>query len=141
MIGIVLIAHGRLGSEFFGAVEHVLGPQSQMVAVDVMPGDGISEKQQEVMRAIEKVRDPIGRDGVLILTDMRGGSPSNIAVKAVSGINAAVLAGINLPMLLTIAKAREHGALERVARLGVEAGAKYVDLITPITPLGPLNDG
>ena len=141
MIGVVLIAHGRLGSEFRAAVEHVLGPQDQMVAVDVMPGDGIAEKQAEVVRAIEKVRDPVGRDGVLILTDMRGGSPSNVAVKAVAGMNAAVLAGINLPMLLTITKAREHGALERVARLGVEAGAKYVDLITPIGRPGSLNDG
>lgn len=132
MIGVVIVAHGAIGNELVSAVEHILGPQARMMDIAVSPGDDLKAKQNEVADAIRHVSDPVGREGVIICSDLCGGTPSNLARKAMAGEQAVLLAGVNLPMLVTIAKARHRGALQTVAKMAVEAGRKYLDVQTPL---------
>ena len=132
MIGIVIVGHGQLGSSLLHAVEHVLGTQERMSAVDVASGADLAAVEAEIAGEIEKARDPVGRDGVIVFADIGGGTPSNMCLKAMSGTHTVVIGGFNLPMILTITKARSRGSLEQVAQLGVEAGRKYLDFLTPV---------
>jgi len=133
MIGILLVTHGRIGEELCAAVEHVLGPQDQMDFVVVDGSDSVSLKRAEVATAIEAVRSR-NDDGVIILTDMVGCTPSNLASREGRREKEVVITGVNLPMLVTIVKARERGSLSHVAKLGIEAGRKYIDIAPVRTP-------
>jgi len=117
MIGIVIVGHGQLGSSLLHAVEHVLGTQERMSAVDVASGADLAAVEAEIAGEIEKARDPVGRDGVIVFADIGGGTPSNMCLKAMSGTHTVVIGGFNL---------------EQVAQLGVEAGRKYLDFLTPV---------
>lgn len=135
MIGILLVTHGNIGEELCSAAEHVLGAQRQLGFVSVNGADSIGPKRDEIAAGIEAVR-PEADDGVIILTDMVGCTPSNLASRAGKTGREVVVTGVNLPMLVTIAKAREKGTLPRVVRLGIEAGRKYID-VAPVAAPAP----
>ena len=101
MIGLVLVTHGRLAVEFRSALEHVVGPQDQIEAVTIGPDDDVEERRKDIIEAVKRVDSG---DGVAILTDMFGGTPSNLAISVMSRPKVEVLAGINLPMLVKLAK-------------------------------------
>ena len=138
MIGILVVTHGRIGEELCAAVEHVLGTQRQLAFVSVNGHDSVSHKQAEIASAIEAVR-PDTDEGVLILTDMIGCTPSNLAAREGIKGREAIVTGVNLPMLVTMAKARERGNLSRVVKLGIEAGRKYIDVAPTPAPASKID--
>ncbi len=103
MIGIVLVTHGRLAVEFRAALEHVVGPQDQIEAVTIGPDDDVERRRRDIIEAVKQVDSG---DGVVILTDMFGGTPSNLSISVMNQPRVEVLAGINLPMLVKLAKVR-----------------------------------
>ena len=108
MIGLVLVTHGRLADEFRAALEHVMGPQKQIEAVTIGAEDDSDLCRSDIIEAVNRVDSG---DGVAILTDMFGGTPSNLAISCMSRPKVEVLAGINLPMLVKLAKVREERSL------------------------------
>jgi mannose PTS system EIIA component len=123
MIGIVLVTHGRLAAEFRAALEHVVGPQKQIDSVAIGPDDDIEQRRQDILSAIRKVDSG---EGVVVLTDMFGGTPSNLAISVMDGCNIEVIAGINLPMLIKLASVRESTSLEQAVIQAQDAGRKYI---------------
>ena len=130
MIGLVLVTHGRLADEFKAALEHVLGPQKQIEAVTIGEKDDDSDLcRSDVIEAVNRVDSG---DGVAILTDMFGGTPSNLAISCLSRPKVDVLAGINLPMLVKLAKVREDRSLPEAIGMAQEAGRKYVTIASSV---------
>lgn len=123
MIGIVIVAHGGLAREYLAAVEHVVGPQPGIQAVAIEDDHDRGEKQAEIRRAADAVDQG---DGVVVVTDIFGGSPSNLAMPACARRNRTILYGANLPMLVKLAKSRSLLLPEAVAG-AKEAGRKYID--------------
>ena len=123
MIGIVIVAHGQLAKEYLLAVEHVIGPQAGMRAVSIAADDDRAGKQQEICRAADAVDTG---DGVVIVTDMFGGSPSNLSLRACKVENRRILYGANLPMLIKLAKSRRKPVPEAVTA-AIEAAHRYID--------------
>ena len=123
MIGIVIVAHGGLAAEYLSAVEHVVGKQAGIHAIAIAPDDDRSDKQDEICDAADGVDTG---DGVVIVTDMFGGSPSNLSLRACSPENRRILYGANLPMLIKLAKSR-HKPVPDAVRAALEAGKKYID--------------
>ena len=113
MIEIVLVTHGRLGSEFRTALEHVVGPQKQIESIAIGPDDNIEQRRQDIVSAVTNVDSGVG---VVVLTDMFGGTPSDLAISIMNGSNIEVIAAINLPMLIKLASVRETLSLEEVAK-------------------------
>ncbi len=129
MIGLVLVTHGRLAVEFRAALEHVVGPQTQIEAVTIGPDDDVEERRQDILAAVKRVDSG---DGVAILTDMFGGTPSNLAISVMSQPKVEVLAGINLPMLVKLAKVRDERPLAEAVAAAQEAGRKYVTIASRV---------
>lgn len=129
MIGMVLVSHGQLATEFRLAMEHVVGRQSQVATVCIGPEDDMDARRGEIVAAIKTV--DVG-DGVVVLTDMFGGTPSNLAISAMNGANVEVIAGINLPMLVKLAKVRETTALAEAVTQAQDAGKKYINVASHI---------
>ena len=129
MIGIVLVTHGRLGSEFRAALEHVVGPQKQIESVGIGPDDDIEQRRQDIISAVARVD---GGTGVVVLTDMFGGTPSNLAISIMNGANIEVIAGVNLPMLIKLASVRDEASLEQAVTQAAEAGRKYIYVASKI---------
>ena len=129
MIGLVIVTHGRLAQEFITVMEHIVGPQKQIAAVCMAPDDELEKKRLEI---IQKVKDVDTGKGVLILTDMFGGTPSNLAISVMSQPKVEVLAGINLPMLIKLAKVRETCPLEEAVAAAQEAGRKYCTIASRV---------
>lgn len=123
MIGIVIVAHGQLAREYLAAIEHVVGTQPGIVAITIEADHDRGLKQQEICAAADKVDQG---DGVVIVTDMFGGSPSNLSLRACQPDNRRILYGANLPMLIKLAKSRKM-AVPDAARAAIEAGRKYID--------------
>ncbi len=123
MIGIVIVAHGGLAAEYLSAVEHVVGVQTGIQAITIAPDDDRALKQDEICNAADAVDTG---DGVVIVTDMFGGSPSNLSLRACSPQNRRILYGANLPMLVKLAKSRRKPVKDAV-RAALEAGRKYID--------------
>lgn len=123
MIGIVIVAHGGLAREYLSAVEHVVGPQAQMRAITIEDVHDRAAKQAEICMAANEV-DAGG--GVVIVTDMFGGSPSNLSLMACAGAERRILYGANLPMLIKLAKSRDLPVAEAVSA-ALEAGRKYIN--------------
>ncbi len=123
MIGLVLVTHGRLATEFRSALEHVVGPQEACEAVSIGPEDDMEARRSEIVAAVERVDSGAG---VILLTDMFGGTPSNLAISVMQPGRIEVVAGVNLPMLIKLAKVRIEGALDDVAIAAQEAGRKYI---------------
>lgn len=123
MIGIVIVAHGGLAREYLSAVEHVVGKQHGMVAIAIEEDHDRARKQDEIRAAADGVDEG---QGVLVVTDMFGGSPSNLSLPACAGRNRRILYGANLPMLIKLAKSRELTVSEAVAA-ALDAGRKYIN--------------
>ncbi len=123
MIGIVLVTHGCLAAEFLAALEHVVGPQQQIETIAIGPDDDIEQRRQDIVAAVGKV-DSGG--GVIVLTDMFGGTPSNLAISIMNGAKVEVIAGINLPMLIKLASVRDTSSLEHAVIQAQDAGRKYI---------------
>jgi len=129
MIGLVLVTHGRLAVEFRAALEHVVGPQSQVETVTIGPDDDVECRRHEIIDAVKRVDTG---EGVVILTDMFGGTPSNLAISVMSRPQVEVLAGINLPMLVKLAKVRAECPLQEAVAAAQEAGRKYVTIASRV---------
>ena len=123
MIGMVLVTHGHLATEFRAALEHVVGPQKQLESVSIGPEDDMERRRLDIIEAV-KASDT--GDGVVLLTDMFGGTPSNLAISVMNGAKVEVLAGVNLPMLIKLASVRECQPLEQAVLQAQDAGRKYV---------------
>jgi PTS system mannose-specific IIA component len=133
MIGLVLVTHGRLAQEFISVMEHIVGPQKQIAAVCMGPEDDLEKKRQEIM---QKVKDVDSGKGVLILTDMFGGTPSNLAISFTEDKKIEALAGMNLPMLIKLASVRQTESLSQAALSGQEAGRKYINAASALLQTG-----
>jgi mannose PTS system EIIA component len=129
MIGMVLVTHGRLAAEFIAALEHVVGPQTNIAAVCIGPEDDMERRRQDILRAIGEV--DAGK-GVVLLTDMFGGTPSNLAISVMDKAKVEVIAGINLPMLIKLAKVRETCPLEQAVAAAQDAGRKYCTIASRV---------
>lgn len=125
MIGIVVVTHGRLAEEFLSATEHVVGPQEMIKSVSIGPDDDMEKRRQDILEAAQQVDSG---DGVIILTDMFGGTPSNLAIAIMDKAKAEVVAGVNLPMLIKLASIRGEGDLQAAVRAAHEAGRKYINV-------------
>jgi mannose PTS system EIIA component len=123
VIGIVIVAHGGLAREYLNAMEHVVGRKPGTIAVPIGPDDTAETKQDEIDAAVAAVDEG---DGVAVVTDMFGGTPSNLAVCACKGPNHRVLYGVNMPLLIKLAKAR-HLALDDAVASALTAGRKYIN--------------
>ncbi|HVG46561.1 MAG TPA: PTS fructose transporter subunit IIA [Rubellimicrobium sp.] len=123
MIGIVIVAHGGLAKEYLAAVEHVVGRQPGVLAITILPEDDRAQKQAEICDAADAVDQG---DGVVVVTDMFGGSPSNLSLRACGPSNRRILYGANLPMLIKLAKSRRKSVPDAVAA-AMDAGRKYID--------------
>ena len=129
MIGLVLVSHGHLATEFRSAMEHVVGKQAQLAVVCIGPEDDMDQRRGEIVDAIHGVDTG---QGVVVLTDMFGGTPSNLAISAMNGSNVEVVAGINLPMLVKLAKVRETCPLAEAVVQAQDAGRKYINVASHI---------
>jgi PTS system mannose-specific IIA component len=129
MIGMVLVTHGRLAVEFIAALEHVVGPQTHIAAVCIGAEDDMERRRQDILRAIAEV--DAGK-GVVLLTDMFGGTPSNLAISVMDKAKIEVIAGVNLPMLIKLAGLRETEALPAAVRAAQEAGRKYINVASQL---------
>ena len=129
MIGIVLVTHGRLAVEFRAALEHVVGAQQQIEAVTIGPDDDVERRRHDIIEAVRRVDSG---DGVVILTDMFGGTPSNLSISVMNQPRVEVLAGINLPMLVKLAKVRAEAPLAEAVAQAQEAGRKYITVASRV---------
>lgn len=125
MIGLVIVTHGRLAEEFVFAMEHVVGPQSAVEPICIGPDDDMERRRQDILAACARVDDG---DGVILLTDMFGGTPSNLAISVMDQAKAEVIAGLNLPMLIKLASVRSRQNLEACVACAQEAGRKYISV-------------
>jgi PTS system mannose-specific IIA component len=125
MIGLVIVTHGRLAEEFLFAMEHVVGPQRAVAAVCIGPEDDMELRRRDILRAVAEVDQ--GR-GVILLTDMFGGTPSNLAISVMEQTRAEVIAGLNLPMLIKLASVRNHASLQDAVAHAQDAGRKYISV-------------
>jgi mannose PTS system EIIA component len=129
MIGMVLVTHGRLAAEFIAALEHVVGPQRNVAAVCIGPDDDMERRRQDIVRSVAEVDDG---SGVVLLTDMFGGTPSNLAISIMDRAKIEVIAGINLPMLIKLASLRQTETLANAVRGAQEAGRKYINVASQL---------
>jgi len=129
MIGLVLVTHGRLASEFVVAMEYVVGPQERIAAICIGPDDDMERRRKDIARAIGKVDDG---SGVIILTDLFGGTPSNLAISLMKSDKIEVIAGVNLPMLIRLDGARKTMDVRGAVAAAREAGRKYISVASEI---------
>jgi len=123
MIGMVLVTHGELATQFRAALEHVVGPQKQVATISIGPEDDIERRRGDIIDAVSEVDSGAG---VVLLTDMFGGTPSNLAISVMNGAHVEVVAGINLPMLIKLASVRDAASLEQAVIQAQDAGRKYI---------------
>ncbi len=129
MIGLVLVTHGRLAVEFVAAMEHVVGPQKQVEAICIDAEDDMEVRRADIAAAVARVDS--GK-GVVVLTDMFGGTPSNLAISLLSGGDVEVIAGVNLPMLIRLASIRDTMKVTDAVEAAQEAGRKYISVASKI---------
>ena len=129
MIGLVLVTHGRLAVEFITAMEHVVGPQKAITPVCIGPHDDMEARREEIAAAIDAVDTG---DGVILLTDLFGGTPSNLAISLMNKSLVEVIAGINLPMLIRLDSARKAMDIKSAVAAAKEAGQKYISVASEI---------
>ena len=133
MIGIIMVTHGRLAEEFAAALVHVVGPQQQLASVCIGPEDDMEARRAEILQQVKAVDRG---DGVVLLTDMFGGTPSNLAISVMNGAKVEVVAGINLPMLIKLASVRASAKLQPAVASAQEAGRKYINVASQLLSEG-----
>lgn len=129
MIGLVLVTHGNLAREFVVAMEHVVGAQELIEAVCIGPDDDMEERRTEIDAAVKKVDN--GK-GVIVLTDLFGGTPSNLSISLMRPEKVEVIAGMNLPMLIRLASARQSMGVTEAVAAARDAGKKYISVASEI---------
>ena len=129
MIGLVLVTHGRLAAEFVVAMEHVVGPQSAVEAICIGPDDDMEMRRADIAKAIRKVD---ASRGVIVLTDLFGGTPSNLAISLMQPGKVEVIAGINLPMLIRLEGARRTMNVKDAVAAAREAGRIYISVASEV---------
>ena len=129
MIGVVLVTHGTLAEAFLRAVEHVVGPQEAFETVSIEADDNMESRRTDIIEAI--ARADRGR-GVVVVTDMFGGTPCNLAISVMAAGRIEVIAGANLPMLIKLASVRERGDMQRTLDQASEAGRKYINVASQV---------
>jgi len=129
MIGMVLVTHGRLAKELIAALEHVVGPQANVRAICIGPDDDMEQRRAEIQELAVQADEG---DGVVLLTDMFGGTPSNLAISVMNTANVEVIAGVNLPMLIKLASVRNSEPLAEAAVRAQESGRKYINIASQI---------
>jgi mannose PTS system EIIA component len=129
LIGLVIVTHGGLAREFRAVLEYVVGPQDQLETISISPEDGIDALRREILAAVRRVDTGAG---VVVLTDMFGGTPSNLSISIMDDANVEVIAGVNLPMLVKLASVRGDVPLARAVDLAKEAGRKYISVASQV---------
>ena len=129
MIGMVLVTHGRLALELVAALEHVVGPQSQITSICIGSDDDMEQRRVEIVAAVDKVGSG---SGVVVLTDMFGGTPSNLAISIMDNANIEVIAGVNLPLLIKLASVRSSESMADAVIQAQEAGRKYINVASAL---------
>ncbi len=129
MIGLILVTHGNLAKEFVVAMEHVVGPQKQIETVCIGPHDNMEDRRREIADAIKSVNQGLG---AIILTDLFGGTPSNLAISLLEPGRVEVIAGINLPMLIRLDSARKVMAVREAVAAAKDAGRKYISVASEV---------
>ncbi len=129
MIGLVLVTHGRLAAEFVVAMEHVVGPQQAIEAICIGPEDDMELRRADISAAVGKVDDG---SGVILLTDLFGGTPSNLAISLLKAGEIEVIAGVNLPMLIRLESARKAMDVRKAVAAAREAGQKYISVASEL---------
>jgi mannose PTS system EIIA component len=129
MIGLVIVTHGGLANEFRAALEHVVGPQTLLETVSIGPEDDMELRRRDILDAVKRAD---GGSGVVLLTDMFGGTPSNLSISIMDEANVEVIAGVNLPMLIKLASIRGDTPLAKAVDLAKEAGRKYISVASQV---------
>jgi len=129
MIGLVLVTHGGLAREFRLALEHVVGPQNQMETISIGPDDDMEKRRLDILKAVSGVNSG---SGVILLTDMFGGTPSNLAISVMEAGTIEVVAGVNLPMLIKLASIRSEDDMELALTEAQESGRKYINVASQV---------
>ncbi len=129
MIGLVLVTHGNLAKEFISAMQHVVGPQEQVEAVCIGPEDDMEMRRSEILKKVGEVDKG---QGAIVLTDMFGGTPSNLAISIMDRAKVEIIAGINLPMLIKLASLRKDKSLKETVEGAQEAGKKYINIASQL---------
>jgi len=132
MIGMILVTHGKLAEEFLVAMEHVVGKQKDVAAICIGPHDDMEQRRQDIATAIKKVDSG---NGVIILTDLFGGTPSNLAISLLDAGRIEVIAGVNLPMLIRLEGARKSMGVAEAVSAAREAGQKYISVASELLGL------
>jgi PTS system mannose-specific IIA component len=125
MIGMVLVTHGRLAAELIAALEHVVGPQVNIAAICIGPEDDMEQRREQILESVARAEEG---NGVVLLTDMFGGTPSNLAISIMDKAHVEVIAGVNLPMLIKLSSVRQSLSLEEATQAAQEAGRKYINI-------------
>ncbi len=129
MIGLVLVTHGNLAVELIRALEHVVGQQFNITPVCIGPDDDMDERREEILAKVAGAEEG---NGVVVLTDMFGGTPSNLAISIMDKGNVEVIAGVNLPMLIKLASVRQTQDLAQASASAQEAGRKYINIASTL---------
>ena len=129
MIGLVLVTHGHLAPVFRAALEHLVGPQSSIATIAIAPDDDMESRRRDIISAVDSVESG---DGVIVLTDMFGGTPSNLAISVMEPGRVDVVAGINLPMLIKLCSVREEKSLDEAVTSAQDAGRKYITVASRV---------
>jgi len=129
LIGLVIVTHGELATELRRATEHVVGPQEALATICIGPDDDMERRRDDIRAAVNSVDQ---KKGVILLTDMFGGTPSNLAISMLRDGKVEVLAGVNLPMLIKLAEARNSASLEEAAEKARDAGQRYIAIASKI---------
>ena len=125
MIGIVIVSHSNISSEFLSVLEHIVGKQENIEAISIFPDDDVEKKRKEIIKAIKNVDQ---KKGVVVLTDMFGGTPSNLAISVMDEEKVEVVAGVNLPMLIKISSLRNKSNIKDLIKKSQESGRKYMNV-------------
>jgi mannose PTS system EIIA component len=129
MIGLILVTHGTLANEFVVAMEHVVGPQKQIATVCIGPRDDMEQRRKEIAQAIKSVNSG---EGVIILSDLFGGTPSNLSISLLDAGKVEVIAGVNLPMLIRLESARKNMSVTDAVAAARDAGRKYISVASEV---------
>ncbi|MDI6027455.1 PTS sugar transporter subunit IIA [Corticibacterium sp. UT-5YL-CI-8] len=129
MIGLVLVTHGQLAVEFRNAVEHVVGPQDNFETVAIGPDDDMAQRRSDIVDAVARADTGTG---VVILTDMFGGTPSNLAISVMEAGRTEVIAGMNLPMLIKLSSVRKTDNMAQALEEAQNAGRKYINVASQL---------
>ena len=129
MIGLVIVTHGRLADELINALDHVIGSQKNIASVCIGPDDDMERRRSDILKSVKKVNDGAG---VVVLTDMFGGTPSNLAISIMDKVPIEVIAGVNLPMLVKLASIRKTFNLGEAVARAQEAGKKYINIASQL---------